>query len=40
MTTTAWKCYMCNLTFKEKSHASIHNEVSRHSAIEVKMAVA
>jgi len=31
---------MCNLTFKEKHHAAMHDEVSRHSATEVKIAVA
>ncbi|VVC06338.1 Uncharacterised protein [uncultured archaeon] len=30
---------MCNLTFIEKSHAVMHNEVSEHSAIEVKIAL-
>ncbi|NHI02913.1 hypothetical protein DYY67_0034 [Candidatus Nitrosotalea sp. TS] len=37
---TAWKCYQCNLVFKEHSHVAMHNEVSRHHAIEVKLAVA
>ena len=34
----AWKCYRCNLVFKDQSHVIMHDEVSRHDAIEVKLA--
>ncbi|MFZ1076692.1 MAG: hypothetical protein WAN47_04600 [Nitrosotalea sp.] len=37
---TAWKCYRCNLVFKEHAHVTMHNEVSRHHATEVKLAAA
>lgn len=33
-----WKCYRCNLVFKEKSHTEIHNRISSHSVTEIKIA--
>jgi hypothetical protein len=30
MSTMAWKCYRCDLTFKERSIATIHKELSKH----------
>jgi hypothetical protein len=27
----AWKCYRCDLTFKEKSAAIIHEDLSKHT---------
>ena len=26
-----WKCFRCNLTFKEEPLAKLHEEISRHS---------
>ncbi|MGI0045777.1 MAG: hypothetical protein ACREBB_01125 [Nitrosotalea sp.] len=40
MSMTAWKCYRCNLVFKEKTHVDMHNQVSQHHATEVTLAVA
>ena len=37
MSMTAWHCYRCNLTFKEKSHVVMHKDISRHDAREVEM---
>jgi hypothetical protein len=31
MSIMAWKCYRCDLTFKEKSTAVIHEDLSKHS---------
>jgi len=38
MSMMAWKCYRCNLTFKEKSHAVMHSDISRHTTIQVELA--
>ncbi len=38
MNMTAWKCYRCNLTFKEESHVVMHKEISKHEAIQVEIA--
>lgn len=40
MTELAWKCFRCNLTFKDETHAKMHNEISRHSLSKVKILVA
>ena len=33
----AWKCYRCNLTFREESHAIIHNDISSHSTRQIEL---
>jgi hypothetical protein len=33
----AWKCFRCNLTFKEEPHAKLHEELSKHSVRTVKI---
>ncbi|RDJ31491.1 MAG: hypothetical protein DWQ18_02090 [Crenarchaeota archaeon] len=40
MTESAWKCFRCNLTFKDEVHAKMHSEISRHSTSKVKILVA
>ncbi|GFN39860.1 MAG: C2H2-type domain-containing protein [Marine Group I thaumarchaeote] len=40
MSTIAWKCYRCDLTFRNKSHADIHNEISNHSTLQIKLITA
>jgi Zn-finger protein len=25
-----WKCYRCDLTFKQEVHAEIHNDITKH----------
>ncbi len=40
VTDTAWKCFRCNLSFKEEGHARIHQEISRHAVTRVKAIVA
>jgi hypothetical protein len=37
MSMTAWHCYRCNLTFKEKSHVVMHKEISKHETREVEL---
>jgi hypothetical protein len=32
-----WKCFRCNLTFKEEPPAKLHEEISRHSVSFVKL---
>jgi hypothetical protein len=32
-TVSAWKCYRCNLVFHEEWLASLHEDISNHSAI-------
>lgn len=27
-----WKCYRCNLTFKEENIVDLHKEISKHSS--------
>jgi len=34
---SAWRCYRCNLTFREESHAVIHNEISNHSTRQIEL---
>ncbi len=40
MTDEAWKCFRCNLSFKDETHASLHREISKHSISKVKAIVA
>ncbi len=40
MTTESWKCFRCNLTFKEEQVADIHKEISAHSVTKIKSVVA
>jgi len=35
--TIAWKCFRCNLTFKEKSIAAIHKELSKHPVQQMEL---
>jgi hypothetical protein len=37
MTSSAWKCYRCDLTFKEEDLAKLHQEILKHSVREVKI---
>ncbi|KAG0511595.1 MAG: hypothetical protein NPMRD1_130026 [Nitrosopumilales archaeon] len=37
MSLEAWKCFRCNLTFKEEPHAKLHEEISSHSVSSVKI---
>ncbi|HXV50787.1 MAG TPA: hypothetical protein VD689_01515 [Nitrosopumilaceae archaeon] len=40
MTATAWKCYRCELIFKEEDHAEIHKKISNHPSQKIKIAMA
>ena len=37
---SAWKCFRCDLTFKEEDHAKLHEEISQHSVRSVKIITA
>lgn len=40
MTTESWKCFRCNLAFKDEGLADMHKEISAHSVTKVKSLVA
>ncbi|MHA7647687.1 hypothetical protein [Nitrosopumilus sp. S4] len=40
MTEVIWKCFRCNLTFKEIEIAEVHKKISNHSITKVKALVA
>ena len=40
MNSKAWKCYRCELIFKEESHALLHKELSNHPVTKVGIVVA
>jgi len=37
MNTIAWKCYRCDLTFKEKSIVLIHKDISKHPVEQIEL---
>lgn len=40
MSEMVWKCFRCNLSFKDKNLAEMHKEISSHSVTKVKTLVA
>jgi hypothetical protein len=40
MSVMVWKCFRCNLSFKDKNLAEMHKEISSHSVTKVKTLVA
>jgi hypothetical protein len=40
MTEMVWKCFRCNLSFKDDQIAEMHKEISAHSVTKVKTIVA
>ncbi len=40
MSGMVWKCFRCNLSFKDKNLAEMHKEISNHSITKVKTLVA
>jgi len=40
MSEEVWKCFRCNLSFKEENVAEIHKEISNHSVRKEKAVVA
>jgi len=40
VTTESWKCFRCNLSFKDENVAELHKEISEHSVTKVKSIVA
>ena len=40
MSEMIWKCFRCNLSFKDEQVAKIHKEISEHSVTRVKSIIA
>ena len=40
MSELVWKCFRCNLTYKDKEFAEMHEKISKHSTTKVKAIVA
>ncbi len=40
MSDMVWKCFRCNLSFKDKNLAEMHKEILNHSITKVKTLVA
>ncbi len=40
MSEMVWKCFRCNLSFKDDQIAKMHKEISAHSVTKVKSIVA
>ena len=40
MSEMVWKCYRCNLSFKDDQVAKMHKEISEHSVTKIKSIVA
>ena len=40
MTEIVWKCFRCNLTFKDEELANVHKKISSHPVTRVKGLVA
>jgi len=37
MTIKAWKCYRCDLTFRDESQVVIHKDISNHPVRQIKL---
>ena len=37
MNTIAWKCYRCDLTFRDESHVIIHKDISQHPVRQIEL---
>ncbi|MDW7640919.1 MAG: hypothetical protein ACKVN8_06770 [Nitrosarchaeum sp.] len=35
-----WKCFRCNLIFKDENIADLHKKISRHSITKIKAVIA
>ena len=40
MSCILWKCYRCDLAFRDEEHARMHEEVSGHTATKVRAVAA
>ena len=40
MSNMVWKCFRCNLSFKDENLAEMHKEILNHSITKVKTLVA
>ncbi len=39
ITITAWKCYRCDLIFRDESHVIIHKDISNHPTRKIELVV-
>ena len=39
-TVLAWKCYRCNLYFKDEAHAYMHKVVMNHPVVKIQLTAA
>jgi len=39
ITIIAWKCYRCNLTFRDESHVILHKDISNHPTRKIELVV-
>jgi len=37
MTDVAWKCFRCDLSFKDEKVATLHKQISKHSITKIKV---
>ena len=37
MNTIAWKCYRCDLTFRDEFHVIIHKDISQHPVRQIEL---
>jgi len=37
MTIKAWKCYRCDLTFRDESHIIIHRDILKHPVRQIEL---
>jgi len=37
MSIIAWKCYRCDLTFRDESHVIVHKDISRHPVRQIEL---
>ena len=40
MTDVAWKCFRCDLSFKDEKVANLHKQISKHSIRKIKVIAA
>ena len=40
MSEIVWKCFRCNLSFRDEQVAKMHKEISEHSVSKVKSIIA
>jgi len=36
---TAWKCYRCDLIFRDESHSVLHKDISNHPTRKIELII-